>query len=575
MSRHDLLRHIIAVSERIRDVVPSPTSSKSTSAVDIPSLQLTKATSNFHAQLQRHAFLPSISRIVSSKATQLAKIYQTSYEVTCRNILSIPRSKESRPVVEVLANLRRTFEFMYENKDLPKFLASAVDAQSSYQGNLCTSSASECRLRPSFNHVRLLHCIIIAFIYTIIKEYTPLLEKYFEKNAYPSSKDRLLLAQKSGMTPRQIEVWVCETLTNDFAILMSAQFQNHRRRAKHDGKILKRWTSAHPVCLDLAVNTINRPNVMQKGDNSIRGNSVKFEVPHREDVSTLISAFRVKILILFLKLKQSTAFTTNILESPAPPHAYPTKYTPTGPFDPFPMVNGHFVFSPPHWLRKPTTQSDKRLSPTDIDELATMFANKLNIRDSLTNRTNGHKTKKKAATPWFAATHTVPCPAPLPALIRSTNVPMFHSRTNFQTIFGASSALESHTMPTSCFRTRKTSAFPKRMPIRLVSSDSHEGSSSHTTPTSGQSRSSSSSSFSSLCPSTPPSDSHHVITHQDMQVFGDLLACHSEQHITPPFFFDDADISTTAPYLQPDVHIQLSGQFPFTDMNSLYTCLQV
>jgi hypothetical protein len=36
-----------------------------------------------------------------------------------------------------------------------------------------------------------------------------MLEQYFEHNAYPGLPDRLVLARKSKMTPRQIEVWVC------------------------------------------------------------------------------------------------------------------------------------------------------------------------------------------------------------------------------------------------------------------------------------------------------------------------------------------------------------------------------
>jgi hypothetical protein len=190
--------------------------------VVIPPLQLEKATSNFQAQLQRNAFLPAICQVLSSKATQLATVYQTSYEATCRNTLSVPRSEGSPPITEVVANLRRTFELMYQNKDLPKFLANATNAQSSYQRNLCNSDSAR-KVRPSFNHVCLFNCIAFAFINTIIKAYTPLLEKYFEKNAYPCSKDRFFLAQKSGMAPRQIEVWVCVTLrmNSAFTLLMS------------------------------------------------------------------------------------------------------------------------------------------------------------------------------------------------------------------------------------------------------------------------------------------------------------------------------------------------------------------
>lgn len=46
------------------------------------------------------------------------------------------------------------------------------------------------------------------------QEYTPLLEKYFEVNAYPSAADRQVLAQKTTMTSRQIEVWVGELLSS-------------------------------------------------------------------------------------------------------------------------------------------------------------------------------------------------------------------------------------------------------------------------------------------------------------------------------------------------------------------------
>ena len=42
-----------------------------------------------------------------------------------------------------------------------------------------------------------------------MQEFVPFLGKYFEYNAYPSAADRALMARKSMMTTRQIEVWVC------------------------------------------------------------------------------------------------------------------------------------------------------------------------------------------------------------------------------------------------------------------------------------------------------------------------------------------------------------------------------
>ncbi|KNZ76984.1 Mating-type protein A-alpha Y1 [Termitomyces sp. J132] len=73
--------------------------------------------------------------------------------------------------------------------------------------------------RPVFNH-----------------EYTPLLKKYFQYNAYPSAPDKAILARKCMMTPRQIEVW----------------FQNHRNRAKKDNRPLRRLSKESlPATLSL------------------------------------------------------------------------------------------------------------------------------------------------------------------------------------------------------------------------------------------------------------------------------------------------------------------------------------
>ncbi|KAK0198891.1 hypothetical protein F5146DRAFT_1021373, partial [Armillaria mellea] len=50
--------------------------------------------------------------------------------------------------------------------------------------------------------------------------YIPFLKAYFDYNAYPSLHDREMIAKKSMMTSRQIEVW----------------FQNHRRIEKKAGR---------------------------------------------------------------------------------------------------------------------------------------------------------------------------------------------------------------------------------------------------------------------------------------------------------------------------------------------------
>ncbi|KAE9400598.1 hypothetical protein BT96DRAFT_919434 [Gymnopus androsaceus JB14] len=52
----------------------------------------------------------------------------------------------------------------------------------------------------------------------------PILQTYFQYDAFPSASDRQIIAERSGMTKRQIEVW----------------FQNHRRIARQRGLQLKK-----------------------------------------------------------------------------------------------------------------------------------------------------------------------------------------------------------------------------------------------------------------------------------------------------------------------------------------------
>ncbi|KAG5634563.1 hypothetical protein H0H81_001520, partial [Sphagnurus paluster] len=75
----------------------------------------------------------------------------------------------------------------------------------------------------------------------LANEYTPLLEKYFEYNAYPSAADKAVLARKSMMTARQIEVW----------------FQNHRNRARRDGRPIRKLTE-DPLPLEISLKSLER-----------------------------------------------------------------------------------------------------------------------------------------------------------------------------------------------------------------------------------------------------------------------------------------------------------------------------
>ncbi|KAF8807823.1 homeobox-domain-containing protein [Phlegmacium glaucopus] len=227
---------------------------------------------------------------------------------------------------------------------------------------------------------------------TFNNEYTPLLEKYFEHNAYPSASDRLVLATKTMMTPRQIEVW----------------FQNHRNRAKKEGKLIKRSSSNQP--LELSLKSFESATSLL---------TVSKQESFLEDSSSEDSA--VEDIV-----SQPTS-SVDVFSCVAPPHAFPTRYPPKCAGDPFPNGDGIFRFAPPVWRRCPAAASATPSSPVNLDELVAMFASKLSLREScLSTVQSRQKTPNSFFTgrkPWFAATVTIAPRAPHPALLRTSCVP--------------------------------------------------------------------------------------------------------------------------------------------------------
>uniref|UniRef100_A0A8H7YAP0 Homeobox domain-containing protein n=1 Tax=Psilocybe cubensis TaxID=181762 RepID=A0A8H7YAP0_PSICU len=218
-------------------------------------------------------------------------------------------------------------------------------------------------------------------------QFTHVLEKYFEQNGYPSSLHRSVLAQKSGMTPRQIEVW----------------FQNHRKRAKQDGKIIRRLDSDLP--LKRALELLSRPlQVYQRLPlplvNEPCGTS--WENNKRADTQS-----------------ESSEVTSVLSETDSieirPPHAFPTRRSDQYP-DPFPTDKGAFTFPSPIWRRTPATTS---IIPTavDIDDFSRQFHMKLNfVNNSWKRDCTPTKSEVFSSTPWFAPLRTIPPSAPLSSL---------------------------------------------------------------------------------------------------------------------------------------------------------------
>ncbi|KDQ31068.1 A mating type protein [Pleurotus ostreatus PC15] len=220
--------------------------------------------------------------------------------------------------------------------------------------------------KPSFNH-----------------DYVPVLEKYFEYNAYPSAADRTLMARKSMMTDRQIEVW----------------FQNHRNRSRKDGKPLARLRSSDPLPEDVSFDSLDDT----MGD-LLRPESERLMMEQQESEDE--DSNGIEALALSLDAASSSragsvegevgapAATEQSTQQPAsnplnpstPPFAYPAIYVP--PFRSFldttqTQVTSSFTFPKPTWTRHSSTAAltSTPISRRDIDAFADLFA-RLNVREA-------------------------------------------------------------------------------------------------------------------------------------------------------------------------------------------------
>nr|AEX07900.1 HD2 homeodomain mating-type protein [Volvariella volvacea] len=162
-------------------------------------------------------------QLLHSYETAALKMRQRTIDAY-RSYLSQLTQTEPQPR-HIVKTARSTFQVRYE-RQLEEFERICRTAAESYVATTTPASISsekqERKERLPFK-----------------AEFTPLLENYFAKNAYPSSADRTVLAKKSGMTQRQIEVW----------------FQNHRNRAKKEGRQLARLQSPNPKPpIDIQIN---------------------------------------------------------------------------------------------------------------------------------------------------------------------------------------------------------------------------------------------------------------------------------------------------------------------------------
>nr|AIN76768.1 HD2 mating type protein [Volvariella volvacea] len=221
----------------------------------------------------------------------------------------------------------------FEEK-LEKWIVQIIDL-----GKKKMTNASANRRQVLFNH-----------------DYVPMLEKYFEHNAYPSACDRLTLAKKSGMTPRQIEVW----------------FQNHRNRAKKEGRQLRRLNPSGIVLSSLVPPRINQQ-----------------QIP--------VSIITFALFQFLIRPSVNRCIHPELCVS----------------------LTAH-TLSPIVW---PRTQSQRRKhpEPVSIDELSHAFATKLNFRGT-PNHKRVSKSHSDSPRPETSSPLPLPLSVPHPALINPSFV---------------------------------------------------------------------------------------------------------------------------------------------------------
>ncbi|KAF5384832.1 hypothetical protein D9615_001301 [Tricholomella constricta] len=307
-------------------------------------------------QLQTTRLSPTIGRQLSDACLKAAQelFDMTATEGTVRTPMQATR--------EVMDNPVHTEETRAWAEDAVSYVLWTVA-----NANLATTGPLMKGKKAVFNH-----------------EYTPLLEKYFEINAYPSSADRMVLARKSMMTPRQIEVW----------------FQNHRNRARKDGKLLRK-SSGDPIPLEISLKTLESKMPFFIIPEHERKPIKKSEPPKDEaDMPTTPKSL----------WNPSSA---DVLNPPGPVHAFPMVYPPRCGYDPFPTKTGTYKFPSPTWYRTAATPRRTPKVSVNINEFIEDFEMKLHLRVPAIKQM-GSKTTRS----WYAGRVTVPLAAPLHALVR-------------------------------------------------------------------------------------------------------------------------------------------------------------
>ncbi|TFK30892.1 homeobox-domain-containing protein [Coprinopsis marcescibilis] len=220
------------------------------------------------------------------------------------------------------------------------------------------------------------------------QEYTPLLEKYFDHNPYPSAGDREWLAHKTMMSTRQIEVW----------------FQNHRRRARSEGRVVEKPKNI-TIPVERALEEMHRempPLVAVTKKETVLEVESNLSTPECKPIAPLPS----------ISPDPNRSCLDNIS---APSHAFPANYPSFLIDEAFPCRKAVTAFARPVWYRTPAARAPVHPNFT-VSELCDSFSSSLHIFDS-----KSREEPSVPLQPWYSSRCTRASPAPHPALVRTNS----------------------------------------------------------------------------------------------------------------------------------------------------------
>ncbi|KAJ3780502.1 hypothetical protein GGU10DRAFT_415833 [Lentinula aff. detonsa] len=164
---------------------------------------------SFYTTIQSYRLNHYVYEALSNAINGLKSDYTQQFDDSCQKLAQatkVPQLDSLLP--NLIEKLRHSVQNHFETRGLPKLLedleafAKAHPSRSSPPPQTTQPQIPPYQPPVPFNN-----------------EYTPILETYFHYDPYPSVRDRQIIAERSGMATRQIEVW----------------FQNHRKRAREQG----------------------------------------------------------------------------------------------------------------------------------------------------------------------------------------------------------------------------------------------------------------------------------------------------------------------------------------------------